>query len=151
MRPDLNRPLVLAGLLSFSAAALHLLVALGGPEYYRTFGAGETLASMAEAGSHYPALVALLIASVLTIWGLYAWSGAGLIRRLPLLRIGLMAITSVYCFRGLYGFFVPIVSHHVYVVDLGVAFWIWSSAICLSIGVVHLVGIRLLNRTTAAS
>lgn len=149
MRSQTNKPLILAGLLNFSAAALHILAALGGPDYYRALGAGETLASMAEAGSLYPMFVALLIATVLVIWGLYAWSGARLIIRLPFVRIGLVLITAVYCIRGVYGFFVPVFSNHPHVVDLGATFWISSSAICLSIGVVHLMGIREAGRTSS--
>jgi len=41
-------------------------------------------------------------ALVLVIFGLYALSGAGSIRRLPLLRLGLIGISSLYLLRGLF-------------------------------------------------
>ena len=41
-------------------------------------------------------------ALVLVIFGLYALSGAGIIRRLPLLRLGLIGIGSLYLLRGLF-------------------------------------------------
>jgi hypothetical protein len=41
-------------------------------------------------------------ALVLVIFGLYALSGAGSIRRLPLLRFGLIGISTVFLLRGLF-------------------------------------------------
>jgi hypothetical protein len=41
-------------------------------------------------------------ALILIIFGLYALSGAGSIRRLPLLRLGLVGISSLYLLRGLF-------------------------------------------------
>ena len=41
-------------------------------------------------------------ALILVVFGLYALSGAGVIRRLPLLRLGLIGISSLYLIRGLF-------------------------------------------------
>ncbi len=41
-------------------------------------------------------------ALILVVFGLYALSGAGMIRRLPLLRLGLIGISSLYLLRGLF-------------------------------------------------
>ncbi len=41
-------------------------------------------------------------ALILVILGLYALSGAGTIRRLPLLRLGLIGISSLFLLRGLF-------------------------------------------------
>jgi len=41
-------------------------------------------------------------ALILVIFGLYALSGAGSIRHLPLLRLGLIGISSLYLLRGLF-------------------------------------------------
>jgi hypothetical protein len=41
-------------------------------------------------------------ALVLMIFGLYALSGAGVIRRLPLLRLGLIGISALFLLRGLF-------------------------------------------------
>ncbi|WP_020405393.1 hypothetical protein [Hahella ganghwensis] len=137
-----NGFLILAGWLSFLAAALHVAVIFGGADWYRFFGAGEELAQLSEQGSLYPVIVTLAITAILAGWGLYAWSGAGLLFRLPLLRICLVLITAVYCIRGTYGFFVPVLSEHSYVTELGAGFWIWSSLICLTFGVIHMIGVR---------
>ena len=134
--------LIAAGSLSMVAALLHVAVIFGGPDWYRFFGAGEELAQMAEDGKFYPIIVTLFITSILIGWGLYALSGAGLILRLPFLRSCLVLIAAVYCIRGAYGPFIPLLVSTPYVEDLGIAFWFWSSAICMSIGLLHLWGVK---------
>jgi hypothetical protein len=47
-------------------------------------------------------LVGEAAALILVVFGLYALSGAGTIRRLPLLRLGLVGISSLYLLRGLF-------------------------------------------------
>jgi hypothetical protein len=132
-----NPWLLTGGALSATAALLHLgCIAFGAP-WYRALGAGEGIARMAEAGHWYPTAVTLFITLMLTVWALYALSGAGVIRRLPLLRLGLCAITAVYLVRGLaFPLLMP------YFPGNSLAFWLTSSAICLGIGAVHLVGLR---------
>ena len=70
-----------------------------GPSAYRYFGAGD-LAPLAESGSPLPALITGFLVALFVIWALYAFSGAGLIRKLPLLRTGLVTIGSIYTLRG---------------------------------------------------
>ncbi|MDR2307977.1 MAG: hypothetical protein LBE53_12385 [Paucimonas sp.] len=130
-----NSALVLAALLSAVAAALHLGIIAGGARWYRFFGAGERFATAAEQGRWFPALVTLGIAAVLFVWAAYALSGAGMIEPLPLLRLGLIAITLVYLVRGTIGAFL--------LVGTGRSnrFIVVSSIICLGYGLVHLVGV----------
>ncbi len=92
---------MVGGWLSLLAAMLHLAVITGGPDWYRFIGAGEEMAVAAERGSWMPALVTLAIAAILAVWGLFAFAGAGRIRRLPLLRTALVAIATIYLVRGL--------------------------------------------------
>jgi hypothetical protein len=80
---------------------LRLGIIIAGAPAYRYFEAGEEMAQMSEAGSPLPALVTFVIVVVFFIWGLYAFSALGWIRRLPLLRLGLIAISAVYTLRGL--------------------------------------------------
>jgi hypothetical protein len=131
-----NPYLVAGGVLSLSGAALHLATIAGGPEWYRFFGAGERVARMAEAGRWTPAAMAAGIALLLAIAAAYAFSGAGLIRPLPLLRTGLVAITAVYLARGL----VVVAPGALQRPDLGAGFILWSSLIVLVFGLIHLVG-----------
>ncbi len=132
-----NRPLVIAAALSFAAAFLHLGCIIFGAPWYRALGAGERMAQLADADPWYPPTITVLIASVLALWGFYALSGAGVIRRLPLWRVVLAAITGIYLLRGIA--FVPL---QAYFPGNSVAFWYWSSGTCLCIGLIHLVGLR---------
>ncbi|MES2248451.1 MAG: hypothetical protein V4645_14305 [Pseudomonadota bacterium] len=122
--------------LSAIAALLHVCIVFGGPAWYRFFGAGERMASSAEAGHLYPVAVTLAIASVLGVWAAYALAGAGVLPPLPLQALVLPAITTVYLLRGL-------VAAGLWLFDRRrlTAFWVWSSLVCLVYGVVHLVGL----------
>lgn len=133
----INKLLLFGGILSGVAALLHIAIVIGGPQWYRFFGAGEELASMAENGSWYPAILTIGIATVLFVWALYAFSGAGLIRRFPLLKMGLVVISSVYLIRGFA--FIPAYLVKPEVVD---EFLVWSSLICLIYGVSYALGTK---------
>ena len=127
--------LIAGGLLSAAAALLHVAVIVGGPDWYRFFGAGEGLAQAAERGSWTPLVITLGIAAILAIWSAYAFSGAGLIPRLPLLRTGLVTISLIYLARGLILF--PLL---VFKPDAVNAFAVWSSLIVLAYGLAYAVG-----------
>lgn len=133
---DLGQKLLaIGGILSVIASLLHLGVIIGGPDWYRFFGAGEDMAKMAEKGLFYPALITMGIASVLAIWAWFAFAGAGLVTRPPLLRTGLIAISAVYLARGLVlppmAFFVP---------EKINSFAIWSSLIVFIYGIFYALG-----------
>ncbi|MEO7157093.1 MAG: hypothetical protein ABI039_06005, partial [Vicinamibacterales bacterium] len=70
-----DRVLLIGGVLTGAAALLHVAIILGGPAWYRFFGAGERMAQLASRGSAYPTLVTAAIAGVLGVWTLYAFSG----------------------------------------------------------------------------
>ncbi|RBP48943.1 hypothetical protein [Arenicella xantha] len=133
--------LKIAGGLSFVVAFVHLLIPVGGPAWYRFFGAGEHMASMAEQGLLQPTVVTLAIAAVLALWGAYAWSAAGILPAFPVLKSALVLITSIYLLRGILGLVAPFISDHPQVTQNSVGFWVWSSIICLVFGLVHLKGV----------
>ncbi|MDZ4113459.1 MAG: hypothetical protein U1E18_28220 [Brevundimonas sp.] len=130
-----NRFLIAGGILSAGASLLHLGVIIGGPDWYRFFGAGEGMARMAEQGSWTPTVITLGIASVLAVWSAYAFSGAGVIPRLPLIRTALVLISGVYLLRGLV--LIPAL-----VINRGevMPFILWSSLIVLVYGITYAVG-----------
>lgn len=132
--------LVYAASLNLAIALLHIVIVVGGPEWYRFFGAGETMAQLAEAGSWQPAVFTLLISLVFFIWAIYTLSGAGIIRRLPFLRLALVAITIIYLLRGLAGLTGVVTILLLSNTSQGCAFLFWTSIICLLIGMVHIKG-----------
>jgi hypothetical protein len=95
------RLLRLAGFLSACLAFLHLVIVFVGAPAYRYFGAGERMARLAEERSLIPGAITLALTLVLVAWSGYAFSGAGVLRRPPFLRTGLIGIGVVYTLRGL--------------------------------------------------
>ena len=134
--PTPNLCLLTGAVLSAVAALLHLACIAFGAPWYRAMGAGERMARMAAEGDWHATAVTLCIAAVLSVWSLYALSGAGVIARLPLLRPALCAITGVYLLRAVA---YPVLHGHF--PGNSAAFWVWSSAICLVLGAVHLIGL----------
>lgn len=133
----MNVFLIIAGGLSAVVAILHIGCIYFGAPWYRFFGAGEQMALLAERGSIQPTLITSGIVLVLSIWSIYAFSAAGVIVRLPLLRLALILITFIYLLRGVAGFF--LVSSPM---GRSPEFWMWSSLICLSFGIIHFIGLK---------
>jgi hypothetical protein len=133
----INKPLVWAGNFTLLAAFLHIAIIIGGPEWYRFFGAGEQLANLAEENSPIPGTITAIIALILMIWSLYAYAGAGLVRHPPWLKPVLISITGIYLLRGLAPF--PLLVLAPKTID---SFMLLSSVICLSIGILFFTGIR---------
>lgn len=111
--------------LDFLAAALHVGIVLGGPAWYRFFGAGEGMARMAERRHLWPTVVTLAIAAALSMFGAYAMTAGGHFPTLPLPQEALMAITGIYAVRAL----VPLLLCPV-IASMRTRFMIVSSLIC---------------------
>ncbi|RDZ27733.1 hypothetical protein [Lysobacter silvisoli] len=137
MAAAINPFLLAGGILSALAALAHLGCIAFGPSWYRFFGAGERMARMAEAGQWQAGAITLAVTAVLALWSLYALSGAGMLPRLPLLRLALCAVAGVYLLRGLA--FVPLMAR---IPGNSLTFWLVSSGICLTIGAIHAIGLR---------
>jgi hypothetical protein len=137
-----DRLLLYGGLATGAASLLHVAIIVGGPDWYRFFGAGERMARLAARGSMYPTVLTVVIAAVLGVWALYAFSGAGVIRRLPLLRLVLPLVAAVFLARGILGVPVVMLAEHPYAVELRsrMTFMIVSSAICVVLGLCYAVG-----------
>ncbi len=133
----MNVFLIVAGILSAVAAILHLGCIYFWAPWYRFFGAGEQMALLSEQGSSQPTLITSGIVLVFSIWSMYAFSAAGITFRLPLIRLALILITIIYLTRGVVGFFLINST-----MGRSPEFWVWSSVICLSFGVVHLIGLK---------
>lgn len=131
-----NLVLVLSAALSAIAALLHVAIIVGGPAWYRFFGAGEKFARAAAAGRAYPAVVTAGIALALALWAGYALSGAGVLPRWPLLPAALCAITGVYLLRGF-----AVLPLLLFARSKATPFLVWSSFVCIGFGLVHLLGL----------
>jgi hypothetical protein len=131
------RPFLLAaGWMSVAASLLHIACIIGGPDWHRFFGAGEVLARAAERGSPVPAVMTSVIAAVLAGWAAYAFSAAGSIVRLPLIRTALLAIAVVLLARSAL-FFVPAAWEPE---NRRFAFMFWTSFACFVMGICFALG-----------
>lgn len=137
-----KRFLLAGGLLTGVASLLHLAIILGGPDWYRFFGAGEGMAQLAARGSTYPMGITAGIAAILGVWTIYALSGAGVIRRLPFLRLALGLIAAMYLARGLLGIPVVLTVEDPYLEELRArtTFMVVSSAVCVCLGLCYAAG-----------
>jgi hypothetical protein len=131
-----NIALIAGACLSAIASLLHVGIIFGGAPWYRFFGAGDRMALAAAAGRIYPTVVTASIALVLALWAAYALAGAGLIPTLPLVKPVLCAITTIYLLRGFA--VVPVLA---FGRPKSKVFVVWSSVICIAIGMAYLVGL----------
>ena len=134
-----TRWLLAGGIGSGIASLLQFGIIAGGPDWYRFFGAGER---MAAAGSPYPAIITAGIATILAVWTLYALSGAGVIRPLPLLRVALVLIAAVYLVRGTFGIPAVFLVDEAYMSQLRarMTFMVVSSVMCVFLGLCYAPG-----------
>jgi hypothetical protein len=131
-----RRLLMIAGSLSLAVAVFQAVIVFSVPAS-RYFGAPEELL----ANPLLLIVAGFVMAAVFGLCGLYAFSGAGSFRRLPLLRLGLIVISLVYIWRGIVVFPLLLVLLgyiHTPVPLLPQA--LASSAVSLLIGVLYLAG-----------
>ena len=143
-----SRPLLAAATSSFAIALAHLAIMAMGAPGYRYFGA-PGLALQVERGSSQPAVLCILVAALLCLWGLYALAGAGRIRPLPLLSVGILLIGTIYTLRGVLGIpqLVLVLSGH----KAGPLRYLLFSLVSGATGVLYLVGLFRLRRARANS
>lgn len=125
--------LIAAGACSVLVALLHIYVIAEGPWAYRFFGAGETLAGLAEKGSWIPTLLTSFITLVFFVFAVYYFAAAGVLPHPPLLRIGLIGIAAIYTLRG-----AVVIPGWIFGMQMS-SFDVWSSLVSLAIGLLHCV------------
>jgi hypothetical protein len=133
--PPANPALILAGVGSIAAAVAHLACIVGGPDWYRFFGAGEGMARAVEQGRWQPHAMTAAIALVLFGWAYFALAAAGQAPRPPLLRVGLIAITTVLLLRAAAAFLPGL-----WRPEHAPTFIVISSLIVLALGLAFLIG-----------
>jgi len=132
-----NYLLFFASLLAFGGAIIQAAIGFV-PEWSAALGAGDELLS------NPPLLLALglLMALVFAMCGLYGLSGAGLIRRLPLLRLGLFGIGLFCTLRGITFIFQLLAVLGVLPAPQPIPFnYLISSLVFLTVGLGYLIGL----------
>lgn len=130
--------LVLAALIAIATAVAHLSCIYFGPECYSVQMAPPVVVKWAQAGSYLAPLAAVVVSSVFIVIALYALSGAGLIRRLPLLKLGLYTISAVCIVRGLLG--MQLWLRHQEKIDASI---FYAGIVWFMVGLLYLFGCRM--------
>jgi hypothetical protein len=124
--------LIAGGIISALISLLHVILALK-PGLYSYIGPAKEIQMSATTASIASVVLALIFAA----WAAYAFSGAGLIEALPLLRPALIAIGAIYVLRSLFIF-----TEVRMVLNEGYPFrFVIFSIISLVTGLLYLIGI----------
>jgi len=140
-----RRALIFAAVSMGIGALFHILCLIGGPKWVAFAGAPEPLIQSMYNGSYLTHMLTVLIALLLSLWGGYAASGAGLIRRLPFLKPVLWGVGIILIVRG--AIIIPMLPY-----------WNWSDPISafhgglsfyvLAIGLAYVFGAKALRHLT---
>jgi len=140
-----NKMLVVGGYFSLAFAVFQTSGIWWSPKAVRYLGGP---AEMCATNRPLYAALCLVVAVGAAAFGFYALSGAGAIRRLPLLRTALVGITSIYLLRGL--LLLPQALAFRRAPTLMPVRFLLMSAVALAVGVVHLAGVaKVLKRPNA--
>jgi len=93
--------LVLAATIAILTALAHLSCIVLGPACYKAQMAPPEIVQSAVDGTLLAPVGTSVIAMIFVLCGLYALSAAGLIRRLPLLKLGVYSIAGLCVVRGI--------------------------------------------------
>ena len=121
--------------------ASHVVALVGGPRWIAALGAPPWVVQAAREGSWIVPVGGLCITAAMWLCAAYAFSGAGWMLRLPLLRTGLATIAFVCIARGL--LVVPFVILQPEVMSRVGRFEIIASLVWLSIGLAYVTGLAV--------
>jgi hypothetical protein len=95
--------LVVGGVMSALISLLHFILTIKPELFYRLINMSQESALAPTAGQGSGLSIAtIVLALIFAIWAIYAFSGAGLIKPLPLLRKVLIIISVIYILRSLF-------------------------------------------------
>jgi hypothetical protein len=140
--------LILAGTSAFSGGLLHVIALVGGPVGIAAIGAPEWAVDSARNGTWIAPVGGLTIATSMWLCAIYAFSGAGLLRPVPLLRTGLLFIALVCLARGILLVPVLLFRHPELIARIG-TFEIVASLRWTAIGGFFAIGLKAIRRSAA--
>ncbi|WP_108821034.1 hypothetical protein [Dysgonomonas sp. Marseille-P4361] len=125
----------LGGYINILIAIAHVVGLFWAQEMYDYTGVGENMQRNAEIHPLLPTAMTVFVAIFFLIFGLYGLSAAGIVKKLPFLKLGVFTIAAIYLVRGIVGS----------VINIGFeSSFIWYhllfSLCALGIGVLYLLG-----------
>ncbi len=94
------RALKIGGWTNLAIAATHVIGLIWAWSFFRWVGIEHEMRELARQSAALPYVVTLLTAAFFLAFALYALSGAGVLRRLPLLRSVLVFVATIYLVRA---------------------------------------------------
>lgn len=91
------------GYINILIAIVHIICLFNAEYFFEVTGVGENMRRNSEIHSFLPYAMTIFVAVIFFIFGLYGLSGAGKIRKLPLLKVGIFTIATIYLIRGAVG------------------------------------------------
>ena len=129
-----SKLLVSAGVIASASALWHLLCILGGPSWFEFARAPQQIIDSAQQGTLLAPIGTITVSSLMFACTVFAFSSAGLIRKVPLLKPALITISFIYTSRALIA--IPIM-----ITPDGYDIWeIVASSVWLYVGVCFIVG-----------
>lgn len=92
--------LMLGGYINILIAIAHVIGLFWAQQMFDYTGIGDKMRENAEIHPLLPYAMTVFVAAIFFIFGLYGLSGAGKMRKLPLLKTGIFAIAVIYLLRG---------------------------------------------------
>jgi len=128
-----SKLLLLGASIAFCAAIWHLLCIYGGPTWFEFARAPKEVIDSARQGTWLATVGSVCIAALMFTCSLYALSATNVIRQLPLLKTGLIVISSLCLIRGV--IVIP------YFMQFGFDMWEFIAAIVwFFVGLCYLIG-----------
>lgn len=93
--------LVLVAFIAMGTAVAHLSCIFFGPECYAAQMAPPQIIESAKNGTYLAPIGTVFASALFVVLGLYALSGAGIIRKLPLLKYAVYAVATLCIIRGI--------------------------------------------------
>jgi hypothetical protein len=101
LRP--RHALRIGGWANAAIATAHVIGLIWAWSMFRAVGIEEDMRELAAQGAALPYILTLITAAAFFAFGLYGLSGAGDLRRLPFVHVGLVSIAAIYVFRATWG------------------------------------------------
>jgi hypothetical protein len=136
-----TRDLVACPTGAFLGSLLHVAALIGGPAWIAAIGAPYWVVESAERGTWIAPVGGLTITALMWLCSTYAFSGAGFLRPVPLLRTGLFSIALVCLLRGILLLPIVLLLNPESIARIG-TFEIVASLIWAVIGLFFALGLR---------
>jgi hypothetical protein len=93
--------LISAGVIASASAIWHLLCIFGGPSWFAFARAPQQIIESAQQGTMLAPIGTIIVATLMFACSVFAFSAAGIIRKVPLLKSALLTISLLCILRAL--------------------------------------------------